>query len=219
MAKRALRMTSRAGSISRRRGRGIPLALRRGTLRRGFTITELMVVMVIMVLLAGLAVPQFVGSMRAERLRTAGRMVVSTAELARSRAVSEARLTRLEFDYENGRLTVYRYLQDAEQEQEPYWEPMTDNLAQARELPGGITIEYVGDDPDMSPAERVEELIFRPDGSSDQAFIVLEGYDEEILVVEVDDIRFMPRVLDVSSRDELNRMAPEELGLNGMGRQ
>jgi type II secretory pathway pseudopilin PulG len=178
-----------------------------------------MVVMVIMVLLAGLAVPQFVGSMRAERLRTAGRMVVSTAELARSRAVSEARLTRLEFDYENGRLTVYRYLQDPEQEQEPYWEPMTDNLAQARELPGGITIEYVGDDPDMSPAERVEELIFRPDGSSDQAFIVLEGYDEEILVVEVDDIRFMPRVLDVSSRDELNRMAPEELGLNGMGRQ
>jgi hypothetical protein len=96
---------------------------------------------------------------------------------------------------------------------------MTDNLAQARELPGGITIEYVGDDPDMSPAERVEELIFRPDGSSDQAFIVLEGYDEEILVVEVDDIRFMPRVLDVTSRDELNRMAPEELGLNGMGRQ
>lgn len=218
-------MTSRAGSSSRpspaaswgRVHRPSRLRVRgAGSPVRGFTVAELMVVMVIMVLLAGLATPRFVASMHSERLRTAGRTVVSMVQLARSRSVSEGRITRLDFDYEAGRLTVYRYVQDVQtardgqsrqgQAQEPYWEAMMDNLGQPRDLPTGITIRYVGDDLSMGQASRMSELVFRPDGSADEAYVVLEGYEGEILVVEVDDIRFMPRVLDVATMDELNRM-------------
>ena len=76
---------------------------------------ELMVVMVIMVLLAGLAAPRFVGSMRSERLRTGGRVVLLHVQLVRSRG-SEGRLTRLDFDYDQGRITALRYVQDTQGE-------------------------------------------------------------------------------------------------------
>ncbi len=56
-----------------------------------------MVVMVIMVLLAGLAVPSFTGSLRTERLRAGARIVVSAVQIARGRAVAEACFTRGEF--------------------------------------------------------------------------------------------------------------------------
>jgi Tfp pilus assembly protein FimT len=172
-----------------------------------------MVVMVIMVLLAGLAAPRFVGSMRSERLRTGGRVVLSMVQLARSRAASEGRLTRLDFDYDQGRITALRYVQDTQGEsdsrqeaREPTWEAMTDNLGQARDLPLGITIRYVGEDLTMTETRRLSELVFRPDGSADSAYVVLEGFDSEVLVVEVDDIRFMPRVLDVSRPEDLDRI-------------
>ena len=42
--------------------------------------------------------------------------------------------------------------------------------------------------------------------AADSAYVVLEGFDSEVLVVEVDDIRFMPRVLDVSRPEDLDRI-------------
>ena len=96
---------------------------------------------------------------------------------------------------------------DSRQEaREPTWEAMTDNLGQARDLPLGITIRYVGEDLTMTETRRLSELVFRPDGSADSAYVVLEGFDSEVLVVEVDDIRFMPRVLDVSRPEDLDRI-------------
>lgn len=169
--------------------------------------------MVIMVLLAGLAAPRFVGSMRSERLRTGGRVVISMVQLARSRSVSEGRITRLDFDYNQGRLSVSRFIQDEpansqsqQATQEPTWDTMTDNLGQARVLPTGVTIRYVGEDLGMTATRRLSELVFRPDGSADAAYIVLEGYDNEIMVVEVDDLRFMPRVLDVYRLEDLGQL-------------
>lgn len=156
--------------------------------------------MVIMVLLAGLAVPSFSGSLRTERLRTGARMIVSAIQLARGRAIAEGCYTRVELDETEGVVTLSR-LEDPTAE-EPSWTYMDDSLARPRELPAGVTLAYAGSDANQSGAlgeaasSAAQTLEFRPDGTTDDATIVLEGYEEERLVIEVDDIRLAPRILE-----------------------
>jgi len=172
---------------------------------RGFTVTELMVVMLIMTMLAGIAVPRFVGSLREERLRTASRIVATMVLLARGRAASEARLTELQFDYDRGTIDVVR-LGDAQPGEEPQWEPMPDSLAQEQKLPEGVTLYYVGPDPSSAERTRETELDYRPDGSAEAAYIVLRGYGEAVRVVVVDEIRFKPQVPDIDTIQELSTL-------------
>ncbi len=62
-----------------------PPGKRRG--RRGFTLIEMLVVVVIAALVAGIALPGFVRSMRGAQLRTASRSVLMAHKYARSTAV------------------------------------------------------------------------------------------------------------------------------------
>ncbi len=55
--------------------------------RRGFTLIEILVVVVIAALVAGIALPGFVRSMRGAQLRTASRTVLMSHKYARSTAV------------------------------------------------------------------------------------------------------------------------------------
>jgi Tfp pilus assembly protein FimT len=165
-----------------------------------------MVVMVIMTLLAGLAVPSFVGSLREERLRTAGRVVVATVQLARGRAASEATPTRLEVDTRTNTISVTR-LPDPTVE-DPQWETMTDNLAEPKKLLDGVSISYVGKDPSRGEAQSVDYVEFQPDGSADANYIVLRGYGPSVVVVRVDELRFSPRVLNMTDAMQLNTLEP-----------
>jgi Tfp pilus assembly protein FimT len=164
-----------------------------------------MVVMLIMTMLAGIAVPRFVGSLREERLRTASRIVATMVLMARGRAASEARPTRLQFDYDQGTIDVVR-LGDAEPGEEAQWEQMPDSLAQQQKLPEAVTLYYVGPDPSMGERMRETELDFRPDGSAEAAYIVLRGYGEAVRVIAVDEIRFKPRVPDIDTVQELSML-------------
>ncbi len=82
----------------------------------------------------------------------------------------------------------------------------SDSLARGRGLPSGVSLRHVGQDPVGGEARRLEYLVFRPDGSGDEAYVVLEGYEESVLVVAVDEVRFAPRVLNVTKRRDLARL-------------
>lgn len=175
----------------------------------GFTVTELLVVMVIMALLAGLAVPSFARSLQSERLRTGARTVVSMVQLARTRAITRHTFTRLSIDYDQGLLTIEELQQPdamasgagslaSAGSQQPTWVEQRDSLGRPRSLPGGVRITYAGGDPTAATggsATRVDALTFRPDGSTDDAMLLLEGYQSERLGVAVRKTRLQARLL------------------------
>lgn len=74
--------------------------------RRGFTMIEILVVVVIAALVAGIALPGFVRSMRGAQLRTASRMVLMSHKYARSTAVLRQVPMAILIDKEAGELEI-----------------------------------------------------------------------------------------------------------------
>lgn len=72
----------------------------------GFTLIELILVVVILGIAAAVTVPNMVQSIRGNRLRTAARTVVMAGRYARSMAVLRQKEMALSFDLDAARLTV-----------------------------------------------------------------------------------------------------------------
>lgn len=72
----------------------------------GFTLLELLLVLVVVSIAFGIAVPLFMRSFQSHRLRTAGRTMVMTVKYARNMSVLKQRAYALRFDFETGRIDL-----------------------------------------------------------------------------------------------------------------
>ncbi|MBM3502188.1 MAG: prepilin-type N-terminal cleavage/methylation domain-containing protein [Armatimonadetes bacterium] len=175
---------------------------------RGFTLVELMVVLVILVLLAGLTAPSFARQYHVAKLRSAARDLVGLMQYARSQAVVEGTTYRLNVDRDGGRVWVTYYdTETAEaRDEEPKFVEDESVLGASRKLPAGVTIceLQLGDEALAQLSEEALEEIeglqsrlneegtpfiaFAPSGTSDGARILLENEYEDQLAVAVDAI-------------------------------
>jgi len=145
--------------------------LTRAGSRAGFTIAELLVVMVMIAVLAGMAMPSFMGGLREERLRSGCRNLVSVCRVARSRAVTRARPVRVMTDSQKHVYSLLEFMDPDEEAErrgqelessapgltsEPTreWAPVRSHLGRERRLPTGITFSYLGGRPDQEDSER-----------------------------------------------------------------
>src|SRR2546425_471834 len=83
--------------------------------RRGFTLLELMVVLILIGIMTAIIIPEMKGSFQDALLRSTSRELVNVFNLASSRAVSINQLHRVRLDRNSGRYLIERRAQENEQ--------------------------------------------------------------------------------------------------------
>lgn len=148
----------------------------------GFTLIELIGVMVILVILSALTAPSFVRAEKDARLRASARRVLAALSLARSTAVIEKCRTRLEVDTEGGifGVTVERQLPNGETD----FVTDVSSMGRPQALARGIGIEVL--EPRTMCEEGVYCVTFHDDGRADKAEILLLDNENRPVGIIVD---------------------------------
>jgi len=103
--------------------------------RRGYSLAELMIIVFIIAVLATIAAPFLLTTLRQSTLEGAADDMISTFSLARSQAISSNTYCRIKFDEETSIARVYEYKPDTEE-----WVITTDPVM----LPETITFQAGG---------------------------------------------------------------------------
>jgi len=157
-------------------------------MRKGFTLLELLVVLVIISIMAAFVGPRIAGSMSSLTLKTAAKKVAASLRYARSQATSESRPYFVLFDLDKGRLTI-KFGQTATKEdkekeaaeggQDPgASEGMADEAVKDRfkvyALPEGVRFDKVVSDKNEAASD-IFQIVFFPNGGSSGGEVLLEN--------------------------------------------
>jgi len=157
-------------------------------MRKGFTLLELLVVLVIISIAAAFVGPQVAGSMSTLTLKTAAKKVASSLRYARSQATSEGRPYFVLFDTDKGRLTIKsgqtatkedKEKEAAEGEQDTgALEGMADEAVKKTfkvyALPEGVRFDKVVSYKNEDTSD-VFQIVFFPNGGSNGGEVLLEN--------------------------------------------
>jgi type II secretion system protein H len=161
----------------------------------GFTLVELMVVVVIMTILAAMIIPAMHGTFEAERLRGAGRQVLQSLHLAYSQSITQRQPHRWHFDPDSGRYQVER--PDRRESAPSTFIPVTglpeaqgvlDRRIKVEIRPATTMAVFDLDQNQPAPsvaAEAPNAIAFFPDGTAEAMEIVLrdrDGFEQTLRV-------------------------------------
>jgi general secretion pathway protein H len=146
----------------------------------GFTLLELLVVVVIITLMSTLVAPRMFGSLAHMNLKTEAKRVAAALRYARSQAISEQTSYVALFDLEADRLTIAR--KDSEEKPKELPAPVSpaDNgqdesgqpAPMVYALPEGITLHKTEAGEELF-AEEIIGIEFYPDGNSSGGEVIL----------------------------------------------
>ncbi len=175
--------------------------------KRGFTLIEMLLVIIIIGIISAIAAPQFAKSMKGNRLRTAARSVVGAGRYARSMAVIHQRPMVITFDLENSSLVVAEAIRQIENTEvdEDKDEPVSAldeafDVTKERPSTGAgvgvadslervldhVLIAYVEVDGGESHGEGVFKVVYESNGRCIPYEIKLVDDDERSLTIKVD---------------------------------
>ena len=143
----------------------------RKTAITGFTLIELMVVMLLISIMLAVAIPRFDGSFLQNPIKKVSRKLISTVRLLRSTAVQTQKQHSLVIDLDNQRF----YMLSTSMEPQD----RTSTAEKAFKMPDSLVLVDV-QMPNSEPISTgVAEIQFYPAGYSDYALIRLENSSEE----------------------------------------
>lgn len=155
----------------------------------GFTLVELLVVLVIIGVMSAVVLPRVTGSMGSLTQKTASRKVCASLRFARSRAVSEGTTMVALVDRAKGQLVVGRgsdFENEAAAAEETGGEALPENR-RSYTLPEGVSFEKT-EDRQKGWTEDVLKIIFYPVGRSSGGQFSLKYRRRPPYVVSVDRI-------------------------------
>ncbi len=169
---------------------------------RGFTLLELLVVMVVISLMSVLVVPQLTGSLARMNLQTASKKISASLRYARSQAASEKITYVAIFDFEKDRLSIMTG-QEAQTGETIIEEDLGDGKERATrstsyDLPDGVKLEKAvsgGDEIDSGHFQ----ITFFPTGSSSGGDVILTNDRGKRYKISVD---FITGIVQLGSWDE-----------------
>jgi len=176
----------------------------------GFTLLELLVVLVIISLMSVLVVAQFTGSLVRMNLQTASKKISASLRYARNQAASEKITYVAIFDFEKNRLSIMSKQEasdpsvlDSTHPGETTEEELSDGgepliRAQSYDLPHGVTLEK-----GVSGEDEVDsglfEIIFFPAGSSSGGDVIVTNDRGKRYKISVD---FITGIVRLGKLDE-----------------
>lgn len=176
--------------------------------KAAFTLIEVLLVVVIVLITTGIAVPSFVNSYRGVKMRTSVRGIVMAARYAHSVAVLNQMQTALFFDVEKGDYEIValasanamsekdRFLEGRGQVSAGGGEEAQYSIEQrlARELPDGIKITSVESGKAAQQHEGIFWVNFYPSGMCDDFSITLSDDQDKTVTVSVDPLSAKAKV-------------------------
>lgn len=176
--------------------------------QRRFTLLELLLVMVVIGITAGLLAPRMTGSIAAQRLQAQARVVISLSRKARALAAGEGRAYELVIDAEAKqlRLTCRRDpLAEADDPDDPEREAVREENEWSRPIPfqEDVTLSdllFAGEPP-AEDRELLPAIRFRADGTADDAELEFT-LKEDTLRVVIDPHLGQARVLELEPEEQ-----------------
>lgn len=162
-------------------------------MERGFTLLELMVVLVLASLMLSLVVPRFAAVLPGVELKSYTQKTAALLRQLRSQAMAESRLVALRVDTEAHALRLSNRTEPLDL---PVDIELTLNDDGALALGNEIVVPPTEGDPESGPSIR-----FYPDGSSSGGTVVLAGSGGRY-EIDVDWLTGRVRIDDGSGRDE-----------------
>jgi general secretion pathway protein H len=146
---------------------------------RGFTLLELVLVLVVMSLVATLTYPAMLRGRTAFHLRAVGRDVIGSLRFARETAVTEQKVIMVQVDSQAQKFTV---------------SDDVGNGARSLAMPGDVRLEVPSSTGDAVPNGQIT-IRFLPNGSADDAQILLRSNTGATLRIVTDAITGAARIL------------------------
>ena len=180
----------------------------------GFTLLELLVVLVIISIAAAFVGPRMAGSMSTLTLKTAAKKVAASLRYARSQATSESRTYFVLFDPDKGRLTIKsgqvatkedkeKEAAEVEQDTGTSEEMADDNPVKERfkvyALPEGVRFDKVVSDKNEAASD-VFQIVFFPNGGSSGGEVLLENDRGRRYNISVDFVSGTVRLGEVGAK-------------------
>lgn len=148
---------------------------------RGFTLLEILIVLVIVTMIIGIAIPNFRGAFEQTKLESASRNLATTFGTAQHLSVIHRLMFQVKFDLNN---QEYQIIPESgflkENEDLP-------NFARRHKLPDGVKFGSVTISTPASPetSGNLEYLAFYPNGSSDGATVTISDESGAIVTLQV----------------------------------
>ncbi|MBC8001798.1 MAG: prepilin-type N-terminal cleavage/methylation domain-containing protein [Opitutaceae bacterium] len=179
--------------------------------RSGFTLMELMVVLVLVAVVSAVTIPAMRGTMEDALLRSASRDMIGAFNIATSRAITSRQTHRIQFDSKTGGYALEKLVRSGSGESD---------FTPLRGIPGGvgkidprIAVEFLkpkddpqgGVDSDARPAPvdaptpvLVENVIsFYPDGTADACEVHLEDREGFRLGLRINPVTARVRIIEL----------------------
>ncbi len=150
---------------------------------RGFSLFEMIVVLIIISLMTVMVVPQMAGTLMKMNAKTSAKKVAASLRYARSRAVAEKIPYVSVFDLDTNRISVmdYRQWKDISDSGESFFP--TGNSTKVYNLPDGVHFEKNGG---KRFGKMPDQIAFYPTGGSSGGDIVITDEQDRKYTVHAD---------------------------------